>query len=120
MLCWIRSISRGSRRIVMSPRTATRLRWAILAGCIRSTLGAYAVDPLGTNLTTPTTKSVFGEPGDAGNAYPTVRPHQTSHLLLRIDYVQTRFERRGLQLSIRGDECELPGVGFKLLFQHQS
>ena len=49
-----------------------------------------------------------------------LRPHQTSRLLLRIDYGQTGFERRGLQLSIRGDERELPGVGIKLLLQHQS
>jgi len=40
-------------------------------------------------------------------------------LLLRIDNNQTGFERRGLQFSIRGDECELPRVGLKLLFQHQ-
>ena len=52
-------------------------------------------------------------------ARPDRRPHQTSRLLLRIDYGQARFERRGLQLSIRGDKCELPGVGLKLLFQHQ-
>lgn len=34
--------------------------------------------------------------GDTGNACPTVRPHQTSRLILRIDYGQTGFERRGL------------------------
>ena len=48
-----------------------------------------------------------------------LRPHQTSRLLLRIDDGQTGFERRGLQLSIRRDKCELPGVGLKLLLQHQ-
>jgi len=58
--------------------------------------------------------------GDAGSARPTAPSRQPSRLLLGIDYGQTGSERRGLQLPIRRDECELPGVGFKLLVQHQS
>jgi hypothetical protein len=75
--------------------------------------------PAGNEPDNPNGKAGLRCAGDAGNTFPALWPRQTSRLLLRIDYDQTGFERRGLQLSIRGDECELPGVGLKLLFQHQ-